>query len=594
MTRRLIIILALLQACFLVGVLYIFTNHVYFFDFVCDDAFISFRYAENLVNHGELSYNLGQRTEGYSNFLWTLLIAAGVWLGGDAVNLSKTLGWIFGALGIFLVWRVGIGSIYQTFIRGSQPPWGGAARYSGTHFSEIVEQQTALLLTAALTFMAPLILALSSSYAAWSSGGLETQAFTFFLAAAIFRFLLEERVEALCMENMMVGRPRRWSGLLFALAAMTRPEGAAFFGFAAAWRIGKLLLRRRRLAAATDAAGPAGPAGRFRLAANPDIEGLIFFLIPVAAWLMWKMCYYGDIVPSTFYVKGGGFEMMSRGWWDLARYLGATKMYILLPLLVLGWVSELKYFRRRWGGPASGLSMNFLIIVVVLFVLYYVWIGGDFMEMARFLVPALPFAALLAQEGILLLFNIAGAGRGRAGLYGVVLKWVFFFIVISFFAFYGQIQLAASSYAMTDHSDGGTDSIGYLKKAAEQWKIIGEWIKNDAEVGGRENATLATSAAGVIPYYSGLTTLDLLGLNDPLIPRMNLKVGNRPGHTHGADLGYIILWQADYFLAHPEINTRPKVLSQFDIGFMASMGYECRVITPKGLDPPYFQFWYRK
>ena len=36
-----------------------------------DDAFISFRYAENWVSgHGPV-YNAGERVEGYTNFLWT-------------------------------------------------------------------------------------------------------------------------------------------------------------------------------------------------------------------------------------------------------------------------------------------------------------------------------------------------------------------------------------------------------------------------------------------------------------------------------------------------------------------------------------------
>ncbi|MBP6743246.1 MAG: hypothetical protein KA244_10365, partial [Deltaproteobacteria bacterium] len=48
------------------------------FDFVTDDAFISFVYAKNLVEHGALVFNLDERVEGYTNFLWTLLLAAGM------------------------------------------------------------------------------------------------------------------------------------------------------------------------------------------------------------------------------------------------------------------------------------------------------------------------------------------------------------------------------------------------------------------------------------------------------------------------------------------------------------------------------------
>ncbi|HEU4929482.1 MAG TPA: hypothetical protein VFU38_06595, partial [Candidatus Krumholzibacteria bacterium] len=46
-----------------------------------DDAFISFRYAENLVSGNGLVFNIGERVEGMSNFLWTLWIGAGMGLG---------------------------------------------------------------------------------------------------------------------------------------------------------------------------------------------------------------------------------------------------------------------------------------------------------------------------------------------------------------------------------------------------------------------------------------------------------------------------------------------------------------------------------
>src|SRR3954468_9274361 len=42
-----------------------------------DDAFISFRYADNLARGNGLVWNLGEYVEGYTNFLWTILIAVG-------------------------------------------------------------------------------------------------------------------------------------------------------------------------------------------------------------------------------------------------------------------------------------------------------------------------------------------------------------------------------------------------------------------------------------------------------------------------------------------------------------------------------------
>lgn len=59
---------------------------------ISDDAFISFRYARNLVEGRGLVFNPGERVEGYTNFLWTLLMAAGMLLGVHPVQVSAVLG----------------------------------------------------------------------------------------------------------------------------------------------------------------------------------------------------------------------------------------------------------------------------------------------------------------------------------------------------------------------------------------------------------------------------------------------------------------------------------------------------------------------
>src|SRR5262249_22655589 len=66
--------------------------------FTIDDAYISFRYARNLAHGLGLVYNAGERIEGYTNFLWTLILSGGVKVGVDPVVLAKVLG-AFCALG---------------------------------------------------------------------------------------------------------------------------------------------------------------------------------------------------------------------------------------------------------------------------------------------------------------------------------------------------------------------------------------------------------------------------------------------------------------------------------------------------------------
>ncbi len=44
------------------------------YNFVTDDAYISFVFSENFAEHGQLLFNHGHPpVEGYTNFLWTFL-----------------------------------------------------------------------------------------------------------------------------------------------------------------------------------------------------------------------------------------------------------------------------------------------------------------------------------------------------------------------------------------------------------------------------------------------------------------------------------------------------------------------------------------
>jgi hypothetical protein len=61
---------------------------LHFVNFAFDDAFISFRYAENLVEGRGLVFNPGERVEGFSNPLWTLLLTLPVLLGADRFELG--------------------------------------------------------------------------------------------------------------------------------------------------------------------------------------------------------------------------------------------------------------------------------------------------------------------------------------------------------------------------------------------------------------------------------------------------------------------------------------------------------------------------
>lgn len=74
-----------------------------------DDAYILFRYAENLAVHGELNWNPGENpTEGYTGIALVWLLAVGIKAGISPVILTHAIGILFyflGAVILFLAFR---------------------------------------------------------------------------------------------------------------------------------------------------------------------------------------------------------------------------------------------------------------------------------------------------------------------------------------------------------------------------------------------------------------------------------------------------------------------------------------------------------
>lgn len=73
---------------------------------IVDDAFISFRYAQNLLDGQGLVFNAGERVEGYTNFLWTIVIAGVMVVGADPILGAATITLCLAFLGIILTMQL--------------------------------------------------------------------------------------------------------------------------------------------------------------------------------------------------------------------------------------------------------------------------------------------------------------------------------------------------------------------------------------------------------------------------------------------------------------------------------------------------------
>ncbi len=305
--------------------------------FLNDDAFISFRYARNLLEGRGLTWNPGEYVEGYTNFLWVLELAA-IWAAAGVPPEEA-------------VW--GLSAACTAATLGAMAWW--VRRLPGLRDRGLV------------WWMALGLVCSSATFATWTSGGgLETRQFTLFVVAAVA--LLTTR-----------GESRR--GLLaasscLALASLTRPEGL----LAAACCIGWWTWTRRE--------------SRRRSRADFDWRGLRRLALPVAlaagAHFLWRRGYYGEWLPNTFHAKYTGPRVE-----DGLRYLAAagveTGLYLLAPLAA--WAAWARWRARR--DPAYGAPFA----IIGLHAAYLARIGGDPFGW-RLIDFWWPLLAVPASEGI--------------------------------------------------------------------------------------------------------------------------------------------------------------------------------------------------
>src|SRR5882762_9314504 len=80
--------------------------HSLAYNFVTDDAYISFVFSRNLAEHGQLAFNLGHPVEGYTNFLWTFVLGVAMVVGIPPEWSSRVLGTACALGTLYLVMRI--------------------------------------------------------------------------------------------------------------------------------------------------------------------------------------------------------------------------------------------------------------------------------------------------------------------------------------------------------------------------------------------------------------------------------------------------------------------------------------------------------
>ena len=111
-----------------------------------------------------------------------------------------------------------------------------------------------------------------------------------------------------------------------------------------------------------------------------------------------------------------------------------------------------------------------------------------------------------------------------------------------------------SKIPFSPEAEQGIDSISQLNYHVvgenENWQTIGR-VLGDIFSAADPPVVISTTAAGAIPYYSKLPTIDMHGLSDKWIARNGIIIGDRPGHTHFTTIQYLIDSKVNLVLGHP-------------------------------------------
>ena len=293
--------------------------HARAWQFICDDAYISFRYARNLAEQGTLAFNLAapqELVEGYTNFLWVLVLAAGQWLGLAPEVAAPWLTVLAAFVGLALA------CMLLRALRGGWP------------------------------LVPALLLAVSPEFMVWAHGGLETS-----LAAAL----------ALAAMAAAAGGRWRTAGVVTALAGLTRPDALLPIGlFVATW----LIVHGRK-----SWPGWRVLAGAAALVLGPLLVHLLWRHTYYGEWLpnTWQVKQFGGLLRGTYgvwYVEAWARGVGVLGLLPLVPWLRARHTVLVVP--ILGTIA----YAWAIGGDFMAYG-RFLIIATALLAVLFVWLLGD-------------------------------------------------------------------------------------------------------------------------------------------------------------------------------------------------------------------------
>lgn len=442
----------ILISCCIYGLLFIYQTSFLFdgerYFTLFDDAMISMRYAKNLADGYGLVWNPGgERVEGFTNPLWTLFMAVFHLFPLAASKMSLPIQ--LSGIAFLLINLVCVWKITNFVSNGDR-----------------LASLTAVFLTA---FYYPLTF--------WSLRGMEVSVLVCMVNCSIW----------LALRSIHKERASLILYLILGIATLIRPDMLV---------TGMSILMYMLLM---------DPRNRI---ANASL-GLVVLASFVVLQSVFRLAYFGDFLPNTYYLKMSGYPALLR----IARGLMVAPKFLctMFPLLLL---APFIYRLLR-----KNTQVLLLLWIFATQLLYSIYVGGDAWELwgraNRYIVIAVP--ALFILLGCTLadmkrLFIDSSTGKSNIVNNKRVTVCAIALVLVSLVSFnavpgmhaYREWLLLDRPY-MADADESSVKTALMLKRIT------------------KSDATIAVVSSGLIPYFADRTAIDMLGKNDKKIARQEMR-----------------------------------------------------------------------
>jgi hypothetical protein len=233
--------------------------------------------------------------------------------------------------------------------------------------------------------------------------------------------------------------------------------------------------------------------------------------------LVFKLIYFGDLLPNPFYAKTGvSVEYLSSGlayFGKFAYHYGLFGLFFLMPLP----------FARRL---PEKIKLAWLVIVV--YSLYIILVGGDVLKVHRFFLPILP-----------MFFGIFVFLAWRVISDYKKIKWIPVAVALTSVGYIAWSMIAPLNYIMNTR---------YLEThfVEKMTFVTGELAKVD-----KTDFSIATTTIGKVSYMlKGHRVIDMLGLTDRYIAKNPEKIEgmSTTWKERNFNSAYLLELKPDYIL----------------------------------------------